>query len=198
MSFKFNMIVACAAGMVLSSLTAANARKELNVPEEPGYIPTKAELKLPAKWRPQPVFFRTSEKPGTIVIHTNERFLYLVQGNGRAIRYGVGVGREGFEWQGVEKVTRKKEWPDWRPPASMIKRQPYLPRFMAGGPGNPLGARALYLGTTEYRIHGTNKPQTIGHAMSSGCIRMINPDVMNLFAKVPVGTRVIVRQAARL
>lgn len=187
------------AGLVALSTSAfAKKQKELDIPEQPGYVPTKAEERLPAKWRPQPVFFRTNEKPGTIVIHTNERFLYLVKGNDRAIRYGVGVGRVGFEWQGVHKISRKSEWPDWRPPAEMIERQPYLPRFMAGGPGNPLGARALYLGETIYRIHGTNQPKTIGHAMSSGCFRMINPDVMDLYERVPVGTRVIVRQAAKL
>lgn len=198
MIFKTLLKTASVFSVLFAFHSQANARTELNVPEEPGYIPTAAEEKLAAKWRPQPVFFRTNEKPGTIVIHTNERFLYLVKGNGRAIRYGVGVGRAGFEWQGVHQISRKREWPDWRPPAAMIERQPYLPRFMAGGPGNPLGARALYLGETEYRIHGTNKPQTIGHAMSSGCFRMINPDVMNLFGKVPVGTRVVVRQAAKL
>lgn len=198
MFLKISFAAALTCLMALPTETFAKQRKELNVQEEPGYIPTKAEEKLPAKWRPQPVFFRTNEKPGTIVIHTNERFLYLVKGNDRAIRFGVGVGRDGFEWQGMHKVSRKREWPDWRPPASMIERQPYLPRFMAGGPGNPLGARALYLGQTEYRIHGTNKPKTIGHAMSSGCFRMINPDVMNLYSRVPVGTRVIVRQAAKL
>ncbi|NKB54307.1 MAG: L,D-transpeptidase family protein [Rhizobiaceae bacterium] len=198
MMLKVFLTTACTVFIALSGPSLAKQRKELNVPEEPGYVPTAAEERLPAKWRPQPVFFRTNEKPGTIVIHTNERFLYLVKGNGRAIRYGVGVGRVGFEWQGVHKVSRKRDWPDWRPPAEMIKRQPYLPRFMAGGPGNPLGARALYLGQTEYRIHGTNKPQTIGHAMSSGCFRMINPDVIDLYGRVPVGTRVIVRQAAKL
>ncbi len=190
------IIAACV--LALAVTAKAKPRNFIDAPEQPGYVPTKAELKLPAKWRPQPVFFRTNEKPGTIIIHTNERFLYLVKGKGRAIRYGVGVGRDGFEWQGKHKVSRKSEWPDWRPPAEMIERSPYLPRFMAGGPGNPLGARALYLGNTVYRIHGTNQPRTIGHAMSSGCFRMINPDVIDLYGRVPVGTRVIVRQAAKL
>jgi lipoprotein-anchoring transpeptidase ErfK/SrfK len=153
---------------------------------------------LPAEFRPQPVYFRSSEPPGTIVIHTSERFLYLVQDSQRAIRYGVGVGRDGFQWQGLLKISRKQEWPDWRPPPEMIQRQPYLPRFMAGGPGNPLGARALYLGDTVYRIHGTNQPRTIGHAVSSGCFRMVNRDVIDLFERVPVGTKVVVRQAAKL
>ena len=177
---------------------AAAPLQILQIPEQPGYVPTPEEEKLPAEFRPQPVFFRSSEPVGTIVIHTNERFLYLVQGNDRAIRYGIGVGRDGFQWQGLLKISRKQEWPDWRPPAEMIKRQPYLPRFMAGGPGNPLGARALYLGDTDYRIHGTNQPQTIGHAVSSGCFRMVNRDVIDLFDRVPVGTKVIVQQAAKL
>lgn len=177
----------------------ANAaqRDELVIDEQPGYVPTPGEELLPAEYRPQPVYFRTSEPPGTIVIHTKERFLYLVQGNGVAIRYGVGVGRDGFQWQGLLKVSRKQEWPDWRPPPEMIKRQPYLPRFMAGGPGNPLGARALYLGDTVYRIHGTNQPQTIGHAVSSGCFRLVNRDVIDLYDRVPVGTKVVVRQAVQ-
>lgn len=185
------------AALAVPSIADAK-RKEIDAPEKPGYVPTEDELKLPAKWRPQPVFFRTSEPPGTIIIHTEERFLYHVLGNDRAMRYGVGVGRDGFEWQGINKISRKAEWPDWRPPAEMIERSPYLPRFMAGGPGNPLGARAMYLGSTIYRIHGTNQPRTIGHAMSSGCIRMINPDVIQLYENVPVGTRVIVRQAPKL
>jgi lipoprotein-anchoring transpeptidase ErfK/SrfK len=144
------------------------------------------------------VLYRTTEPPGTIIVHTNERFLYLVQGNGRAIRYGVRVGREGFQWQGLLKITRKAEWPDWTPPPEMIKRQPYLPRFMAGGPGNPLGARAMYLGTTVYRIHGTNQPDTIGKAVSSGCFGMVNADIIDLYDRVPVGTKVVVKQRPSL
>ena len=139
-------------------------------------------------------FYRTNEPPGTIIVHTSERFLYLVQGNGRAMRYGIGVGREGFQWQGLLKISRKQEWPDWTPPPEMIARQPYLPRFMAGGPGNPMGARALYLGATVYRIHGTNQPHTIGSAVSSGCFRLVNNDVIDLYERVPVGTKVVVRQ----
>ena len=140
------------------------------------------------------VAFRGDASPGTIVVRTNERRLYLVLGQGRAIRYGVGVGREGFTWSGVQTISRKAEWPDWHPPAEMIARQPYLPRFMAGGPGNPLGARAMYLGTTVYRIHGTNRPDTIGTAVSSGCFRLTNPDVSDLYERIPVGTKVIIRQ----
>ena len=176
----------------------AAERQELQILDQPGYVPTPEEELLPAEYRPQPVYFRTNEPAGTIIIHTEERFLYVVQGNGQAIRYGVGVGREGFEWQGLLKVSRKTEWPDWRPPPEMIERQPYLPRFMAGGPGNPLGARALYLGDTVYRIHGTNQPTTIGHAVSSGCFRLVNRDVIDLYDRIPVGTKVIVRQAAQL
>jgi lipoprotein-anchoring transpeptidase ErfK/SrfK len=121
-----------------------------------------------------------------------------VQGNNRAMRYGIGVGRDGFQWSGLLKVSRKAEWPDRRPPPEMIERQPYLPRFMAGGPGNPLGARALYLGETVYRIHGTNQPQTIGQSVSSGCFRLVNPDVIDLFDRVPVGTKVVVRQSPEM
>jgi len=130
---------------------------------------------------------------GTIVVDTSSRFLYLVQPGGKAIRYGVGVGRDGFSWRGTETVTRKAQWPDWRPPESMRRRQPELPRFMAGGPDNPLGARALYLGNTLYRIHGTNEPHSIGQAMSSGCIRMMNEDVIDLYERVRVGARVVVK-----
>ena len=177
---------------------AAASKKEMQIQDDPGYVPTAEEERLPAQYRPQPVFFRTDQPPGTIVIHTDERFLYLVQGNNRAIRYGIGVGREGFTWQGLVKISRKQEWPDWRPPPEMIQRQPYLPRFMAGGPGNPLGARALYLGDTDYRIHGTNQPLTIGHAVSSGCFRLVNPDVIDLFNRVPVGTKVVILQQAKV
>jgi lipoprotein-anchoring transpeptidase ErfK/SrfK len=130
---------------------------------------------------------------GTIIIDTPNRFLYLVEGGGMALRYGIGVGRPGFEWAGAKTVTRKAEWPDWRPPAAMRKRRPDLPAFMAGGPDNPLGARALYLGSSLYRIHGTNEPSTIGQAVSSGCIRMTNEDVTDLYERVRVGARVIVR-----
>jgi len=186
----------CIAAML--TLPAPAAERALEILDQPGYVPTPEEEMLPAEFRPQPVYFRTSEPPGTIIIHTEERFLYVVQENGQAIRYGVGVGREGFEWQGLLKVSRKTEWPDWRPPPEMIERQPYLPRFMAGGPGNPLGARALYLGDTVYRIHGTNQPQTIGYAVSSGCFRLVNRDVIDLYERIPVGTKVIVRQAAQL
>ncbi|MCB1497467.1 MAG: L,D-transpeptidase [Bauldia sp.] len=191
-------LAALAAAPFFASPGEAKSRKELVIDEQPGYVPTPEEEMLPAQYRPQPVYFRTNEPPGTIIIHTDERFLYLVQGNGQAIRYGIGVGRDGFQWQGLLKISRKQEWPDWRPPPEMIQRQPYLPRFMAGGPGNPLGARALYLGDTVYRIHGTNQPRTIGHAVSSGCFRLVNRDVIDLYTRVPVGTKVVVMQSARL
>ena len=185
-------------GLIGSTGVEAKQRKELTIQDQPGYVPTPEEEMLPAQYRPQPVYFRTNEAPGTIVIHTDERFLYLVQDGGRAIRYGIGVGRDGFQWQGLVKITRKQEWPDWRPPPEMIARQPYLPRFMAGGPGNPMGARALYLGETVYRIHGTNQPRTIGYAVSSGCFRLVNRDVIDLFNRVPVGTKVVILQSAKL
>ena len=177
---------------------ASDARAPLQIGDQPGVVPTAEQSLLPPDFRLQPVYFRTTEKPGTIIINTEERYLYLVQGDNRALRYGVGVGRDGFQWSGLLKISRKQEWPDWRPPPEMIQRQPYLPRFMAGGEGNPLGARALYLGDTVYRIHGTNQPQTIGHALSSGCFRMVNADVMDLFERVPVGTKVVVLQRAKL
>ncbi len=138
------------------------------------------------------VRFTSGEPAGTIVVDTASRYLYRVNGDGTAVRYGIGVGREGFTWAGVERITRKREWPDWRPPAEMLDRQPELPEYMPGGPQNPLGARALYLGSTLYRIHGTQQDETIGYAVSSGCIRMLNEDVIDLFNRTSVGTKVIV------
>jgi lipoprotein-anchoring transpeptidase ErfK/SrfK len=140
----------------------------------------------------QLVDFDTRHAPGTIVISTEERRLYYVTRPGEAIQYAVGVGRPGFEWSGTKSVTMKREWPDWRPPAQMLQRRPDLPRYMAGGPDNPLGARAMYLGGTLYRIHGSNEPETIGQAVSSGCIRMTNEDVIDLYNRVKVGTKVVV------
>ena len=154
--------------------------------------PEVGPAQLPAHLRRQEVSFATKEPAGTIVVDTSNTHLYYVLGGGRAIRYGVRVGRDGFTWTGVQKVSRKAEWPDWHPPTEMIERQPYLPRFMAGGPGNPLGARAMYLGSTIYRIHGTNQPSTIGKFVSSGCIGMLNEDVSDLFERAKVGTRVVV------
>ena len=187
----------CLSAMVFASLAMATPQalaQARDVGDQPGHIPDAADENLPPQFQRQMVFFRSSEPPGTIVVHTSERFLYIVQPNGRALRYGIGVGRDGFQWQGLLKISRKQEWPDWTPPQEMIERQPYLPRWMAGGPGNPLGARALYLGNTVYRIHGTNQPQTIGSAVSSGCFRLVNGDVVDLYERIPVGTKVIVRQ----
>jgi lipoprotein-anchoring transpeptidase ErfK/SrfK len=141
------------------------------------------------------VNYPTREAPGTIIIDTPNTYLYFVLGNGKTLRYGIGVGREGFTWSGVKQVEKKAEWPDWVPPAEMLARQPYLPRFMAGGPGNPLGARAMYLSGSVYRIHGTNAPDTIGKQVSSGCIRMLNEDVVDLYGRVSVGTKVVVLPA---
>ena len=147
---------------------------------------------LAAPLRRQIVSYDGNEPAGTIIIDTAHTFLYLTLGNGTAMRYGIGVGREGFTWSGVQQITRKAEWPDWIPPAQMVARQPYLPRWVGGGPGNPLGARALYLGNTDYRIHGTNDPTTIGKHVSSGCIRLRNEDVEDLYQRVGVGTKVVV------
>jgi len=147
---------------------------------------------LPARLRRQVVSYATREAPGTVIIDTPNTYLYYVLGSGQAIRYGIGVGREGFTWSGTQTITKKAEWPDWTPPPEMIARQPYLPRHMAGGPGNPLGARAMYLGGTVYRIHGTNAPETIGTHVSSGCLRLTNEDVSDLYSRVNIGTRVIV------
>ena len=147
---------------------------------------------LPERLRRTVVNLGTSEAPGTVIIDTGNAVLYYVLGGGRAIRYGVGVGRQGFTWSGVHTISRKAEWPDWYPPSEMVARQPYLPRFMAGGPGNPLGARAMYLGNSEYRIHGTNDPTTIGKFVSSGCIRLTNEDVTDLFNRVSIGSKVVV------
>ncbi len=152
----------------------------------------RSTFELPARLRRQVVNYPTHEAPGTVIIDTPNTYLYLVLGNGQAMRYGIGVGRDGFTWSGVQSVTKKAEWPDWTPPPEMIARQPYLPRHMAGGPGNPLGARAMYLGGTVYRIHGTNAPETIGTHVSSGCIRLTNEDVSDLYSRVNVGTKVIV------
>ena len=162
------------------------------VAQMPAYEATDESAELPARFQRQIVDYRTTEQPGTIIIDTPNTYLYLVLGNGKAMRYGIGVGREGFTWSGTQTISKKAEWPDWTPPAEMIERQPYLPRFMAGGPGNPLGARAMYLGASVYRIHGTNDPSTIGHRVSSGCIRLTNDDVADLYSRVNLGTKVVV------
>jgi lipoprotein-anchoring transpeptidase ErfK/SrfK len=160
----------------------------------PGIDHGNSDDNLAEQFQRQAVFYRSQHPVGTIIIETRERHLYLIESETRALRYGIGVGRDGFTWAGLLQITRKAEWPDWVPPPEMIERQPYLPRFMAGGPGNPLGARAMYLGKTVYRIHGTNAPETIGHAVSSGCFRLVNDDVIDLYDRAPLGTHVIVRQ----
>jgi lipoprotein-anchoring transpeptidase ErfK/SrfK len=150
------------------------------------------DAQLDPRLQRQIVNYPTREAPGTIVIDTPNTYLYLVLGNGQAMRYGIGVGREGFTWAGVKNIARKAAWPDWYPPSEMIKRQPYLPRMTMGGPGNPLGARAMYLGASEYRIHGTNNPATIGKQVSSGCIRLTNEDVTDLYNRAQIGAKVVV------
>jgi lipoprotein-anchoring transpeptidase ErfK/SrfK len=157
-----------------------------------GLMLRTGKVRLHPMYMRQVVPYRTGEAAGTIVVNSGQKFLYLVLGNGKALRYGIGTAREGFSWSGTHRVTNKREWPDWTPPAEMRKRQPGLPAFMKGGPGNPLGARALYLGSTLYRIHGTSEPWTIGSDVSSGCIRMVNDDVIDLFARVKIGAKVIV------
>ena len=197
---RFRLLVciqlAIAALLAMPVSHAFAQREYLNIGDQPGIMPESEDP--PPEFQRAVVSYRTNETPGTIIVHTAERFLYVIQPGGRALRYGIGVGRDGFQWQGLQKISRKTEWPDWTPPPEMIERQPYLPRFMAGGPGNPMGARALYLGATVYRIHGTNQPQTIGSAVSSGCFRLVNNDVMDLYERIPVGTKVIVRQKPEL
>ena len=182
-------MVTAAIGLTLS--ISQSYAQQPDVGDQPGLLADDS-VELDPEYRKQMVYYRSTEPPGTIIISTAERHLYLIQGNGRALRYGIGVGRDGFQWQGLLNISRKAEWPDWTPPPEMIARQPYLPRYMAGGPGNPLGARAMYLGGTVYRIHGTNAPGTIGTRVSSGCIRLTNEDVADLYSRVNVGTKVIV------
>ena len=197
-------LLAC--GLSASAANAQGVGQALGyAPNDPGAFPqgyvqsqpatadgANEDSVLPERLRRTVVNFDSSEAPGTIIIDTGNTALYYVLGGGRAIRYGVGVGRQGFTWSGRETISRKAEWPDWYPPAEMVARQPYLPRFMAGGPGNPLGARAMYLGSSEYRIHGTNDPTTIGKFVSSGCIRLTNADVTDLFNRVTIGAKVVV------
>ena len=195
-------LLALAAGVTAFSGSAAAAPLPLFpfvAPEQPAMAQPApsddqdaATTELPARFKRQIVAYPTREVAGTVIIDTPNTYLYYVLGGGQAIRYGIGVGRDGFTWSGMQTITRKAEWPDWTPPPEMIARQPYLPRQMAGGPGNPLGARAMYLGGTVYRIHGTNAPQSIGTRVSSGCIRLTNQDVTDLYSRVNVGTKVIV------
>ena len=193
------------AGTVVAGVASAQLFRPLEIIPQPtiedappGVDRGSSDEGLPTEFRRQPVYYRTTEAPGTLIVDTSDRFLYLIQPNNTALRYGIGVGRDGFTWTGILRITRKSEWPDWVPPKEMIERQPYLPRFMAGGPGNPMGARAMYLGGTVYRIHGTNAPETIGHAVSSGCFRLVNDDIIDLYTRVPVGTKVIIRQKPEL
>jgi lipoprotein-anchoring transpeptidase ErfK/SrfK len=185
------MFVALAAAGVLAAAGGA-ATAEEQVVNAIKYNFSSQPWKLDPKFFRQEVVYPTDEKPGTIIINTRRKFLYLVLGNGKALRYGIGVGRDGYKWYGSEKITRKAEWPDWHPPAEMRERDPTVPEYMPGGPDNPLGARALYLGNSLYRIHGTAQPWTIGTAVSSGCIRLTNDDVMDLYARVDIGAKVIV------
>ena len=188
--------LAAFAGAAFTATASANPLVLGYAPQDTRSVETMTEpnegFQQVARFKRQMVSYYTTEAPGTIIIDTPNTYLYLVLGNGRAMRYGIGVGREGFTWSGTQTITKKAEWPDWHPPQEMIERQPYLPRFMAGGPGNPLGARAMYLGGTVYRIHGTNAPNTIGQQVSSGCIRLINEDVTDLYSRVNVGTKVVV------
>ncbi|ACB95411.1 L,D-transpeptidase [Beijerinckia indica] len=198
--FRSRLVLTSAAllfGMAIS-FQALAYEYDLNgqpVPDGQNYSNSRMEGRpqavAPAR---ETVSYSTRYAPGTIVVSTDERRLYYVLPNNQAIRYGIGVGRPGFEWHGVKTVAMKREWPSWTPPAQMLRRRPDLPRFMPGGPDNPLGARALYIGGTLYRIHGSNEPETIGQAVSSGCIRMTNEDVTDLYSRVKVGTRVIVQR----
>jgi len=189
-SFRRPLAGTCLAAVLFA--TAAQGQPLNVAPAASTPAAAAHEAALPDHLRRQIVAYRTGEAPGTVVIDTANTHLYLVLGNGRALRYGIGVGRDGFTWSGIKTIARKAEWPDWTPPQDMLARQPYLPRFMAGGPGNPLGARAMYLSGSVYRIHGTNAPSSIGQHMSSGCIRMLNADVIDLYGRVGVGTKVMV------
>jgi lipoprotein-anchoring transpeptidase ErfK/SrfK len=196
--------VALYAGLIVGPMAPAAAQSLAYQPIDrnglgfPQYAPQPRDAapasgeQMPAALRRQTVAYSGHEAPGTIIIDTPHTYLYLVLANGQAMRYGIGVGRQGFTWSGTQTITKKAEWPDWTPPPEMIARQPYLPRWVGGGPGNPLGARAMYLGSTDYRIHGTNDPTTIGKHVSSGCIRLANDDVIDLYSRVGVGTKVIV------
>ena len=197
MSFRSNLLKTCVI-LAVSAIWAGSgvaAPLSSSAPFTGTVAPLAEEtdaFELAPNLQRQIVGYSANVPPGSIVVDTANTYLYFVLGEGRAIRYGIGVGRDGFTWSGVEQVTRKAEWPDWTPPAEMIARQPYLARFTAGGEGNPLGARAIYLGNTSYRIHGTNSPETIGTHVSSGCIRLLNADVIDLYSRVSIGTKIIV------
>jgi lipoprotein-anchoring transpeptidase ErfK/SrfK len=191
-------MVAIAAALIAGSLPAsAEPFSFVSQAREPAQIQVHANQandgnELREEFQRRVIAYSTKEAPGTIIIDTTNTYLYLVLSGGKALRYGIGVGREGFTWSGVKTIERKAEWPDWTPPPEMIARQPYLPRFVAGGETNPLGARAMYLSGSMYRIHGTNAPETIGEHVSSGCIRMVNADVIDLYSRVHTGTKVVV------
>ena len=197
MSARFFATGSLTALIAAAALSCGAAQAQQRLAYGPQYAPTEQndqaeDAQLDPRLQRQVVNYNGNEAPGTVIIDTPHTVLYYVLGNGKAIRYGIGVGRQGFTWSGVKQVARKAEWPDWYPPAEMVARQPYLPRMTAGGPGNPLGARAMYLGGTEYRIHGTNDPTTIGKQVSSGCIRLTNDDVIDLYNRVQVGAKVVV------
>jgi lipoprotein-anchoring transpeptidase ErfK/SrfK len=179
-------------GFIEALLTGGASQQPQAVASIASEPATVADSEPEPQFQRQEVDYSGPEAPGTLVVDTPDKFLFLVEPHGKALRYGIGVGRPGFTWSGVKRISRKAEWPDWTPPAEMVLRRPDLPRHMAGGPDNPLGARALYLGSSLYRIHGTNEPSTIGHNVSSGCIRMMNEDVIDLYNRVPVGAKVIV------
>ncbi len=184
----FGMTVALSVGLVLPASAAVWYNPDTNQFEDRAETASRGGSPI----KKQIVSYETNQKPGTIVINTAERRLYLVLEDGKAMKYGIGVGREGFTWAGTNRITRKAEWPGWTPPPAMRKRVPDLPAYMPGGPDNPLGARALYIGSTLYRVHGTSEPWTIGQAVSSGCIRMTNADVEDLYERVQVGARIVV------
>ncbi|KJC58408.1 hypothetical protein UP10_26090 [Bradyrhizobium sp. LTSPM299] len=190
-----HQVLAPSAPAHVATPVLASAPPPVPIPVPKPQVETPKAAEGPGRFVRHVVDYVSHQTPGTVVIDTGNTFLYLVLNDQQAMRYGIGVGRAGFAWSGEQTVARKTEWPDWRPPADMLSRQPYLPRFMAGGPGNPLGARAMYLGETEYRIHGTNKPDTIGKRVSSGCIRLTNEDVTDLYERVKVGAKVIVLPA---
>ena len=202
MSKSVTFAAMAAAAALTSNLANAEPLFAFLTPPTPTQIAPQAaqpapadegdDAELPANLRRQIVGYSGREAPGTIIIDTPHTYLYYVLGGGKAVRYGIGVGREGFTWSGVRSIERKAEWPDWYPPPEMLARQPYLPRMTAGGPGNPLGARAMYIAGTQYRIHGTNAPSTIGKHVSSGCIRLTNEDVVDLYSRVQIGAKVIV------
>ena len=186
-----------ALAVVFAADRAEAQPRELAIGEQPGVVPNPRDEQLSAAYQRQAVFYRTNEPLGTIIVDVVYRYLYFINESGRAIRYGIGVGRAGFEWQGLLRVSRKAEWPDWSPSPDVLRRQPQLPRSMRGGPGNPFGARALYLGP-DYMIHGTNQPQTIGNVVFAGCYRMTNADITDLYGRVSVGSKVVVRQRPTL